>query len=309
MAGRCRDRRFDWPTLIANKDREIARLEAAYTATLRKGRRHHRQDPRSHCRRPHRAIGDRRARARSLYPDRDRRHAELRRSNSRHRTCDILERGVPFAAFAAACGGPGRRLYRARIRRHFCRSRLARDVVIYRGENILRGFDDEVRAPCPHATWRSAVSRSSPGARLRRSKKPATRFSVQFSNGNQQTSRLHDVRHRPDAERRQTGAAGSGRRDRQEWRHRRRRIFPHQRCQHLCHRRRDQPHQPHASRDPRGGRVCRNGVRRQADGGRSHQRADSGVLGSRSRSGRPDRSGGARAAASGPMCTAPCSSH
>jgi glutathione reductase (NADPH) len=27
---------FDWPTLIANKDREIARLEAAYTATLNK---------------------------------------------------------------------------------------------------------------------------------------------------------------------------------------------------------------------------------------------------------------------------------
>jgi glutathione reductase (NADPH) len=29
--------RFDWPTLIANKDREIARLEAAYTANLDKG--------------------------------------------------------------------------------------------------------------------------------------------------------------------------------------------------------------------------------------------------------------------------------
>src|SRR5271163_2839336 len=27
---------FDWPTLIANKDREIARLEAAYGATLNK---------------------------------------------------------------------------------------------------------------------------------------------------------------------------------------------------------------------------------------------------------------------------------
>src|SRR6476659_10871786 len=25
---------FDWPTLIANKDKEIARLEAAYTANL-----------------------------------------------------------------------------------------------------------------------------------------------------------------------------------------------------------------------------------------------------------------------------------
>ena len=32
---------FDWPTLIANKDKEIARLEAAYTANLdaRQGRR------------------------------------------------------------------------------------------------------------------------------------------------------------------------------------------------------------------------------------------------------------------------------
>src|SRR3954467_6356409 len=27
---------FDWPTLIANKDKEIARLEAAYVATLGK---------------------------------------------------------------------------------------------------------------------------------------------------------------------------------------------------------------------------------------------------------------------------------
>src|SRR5437588_3820117 len=27
---------FDWPTLTANKDKEIARLEAAYTATLGK---------------------------------------------------------------------------------------------------------------------------------------------------------------------------------------------------------------------------------------------------------------------------------
>src|ERR1700719_5007563 len=27
---------FDWPTLVANKDKEIARLEAAYTMTLEK---------------------------------------------------------------------------------------------------------------------------------------------------------------------------------------------------------------------------------------------------------------------------------
>src|ERR1700752_1021645 len=29
---------FDWPTLIANKDREIARLEAAYTSTLERAK-------------------------------------------------------------------------------------------------------------------------------------------------------------------------------------------------------------------------------------------------------------------------------
>ena len=29
-AGPCRTPTFDWPTLIANKDSEIARLEAAY---------------------------------------------------------------------------------------------------------------------------------------------------------------------------------------------------------------------------------------------------------------------------------------
>ncbi len=37
---------FDWPTLIANKDKEIARLEAAYTANVEKSGATHRQDPR-----------------------------------------------------------------------------------------------------------------------------------------------------------------------------------------------------------------------------------------------------------------------
>src|SRR6476660_9590369 len=30
--------KFDWPTLIANKDREIARLEAAYTSNLERAK-------------------------------------------------------------------------------------------------------------------------------------------------------------------------------------------------------------------------------------------------------------------------------
>ena len=37
---------FDWPTLIANKDREIARLEAAYTRQARALQGRDRQEPR-----------------------------------------------------------------------------------------------------------------------------------------------------------------------------------------------------------------------------------------------------------------------
>ena len=49
----------------------------------------------------------------------------------------------------------------------------------------------------------------------------------------------------------------------------------------LRDRRRDQSHQSHAGRYPRGPRLRRHGVRRQADDSRSHQRADRGVLRSR----------------------------
>ena len=38
MAGPCPEPAFDWPTLIANKDREIARLEAAYRANLERAK-------------------------------------------------------------------------------------------------------------------------------------------------------------------------------------------------------------------------------------------------------------------------------
>ncbi len=41
-----RRRRFDWPTLIANKDKEIARLEGIYTANVEKTGAQDRQDPR-----------------------------------------------------------------------------------------------------------------------------------------------------------------------------------------------------------------------------------------------------------------------
>ena len=45
---------FDWPTLIANKDKEIARLETAYTANLARANVDDRQEPRRARRCAHR---------------------------------------------------------------------------------------------------------------------------------------------------------------------------------------------------------------------------------------------------------------
>ena len=67
---------FDWPTLIANKDREIARLEAAYTSNLERAgvaivkSRAVLEDA-------HRVrlLADRGDRPRPAHPDRDRRRA------------------------------------------------------------------------------------------------------------------------------------------------------------------------------------------------------------------------------------------
>ena len=56
--------RFDWRTLIANKDREIARLEAAYTATLDKAGVTIVKSRAGRRRRPHGATGERRKGAR-----------------------------------------------------------------------------------------------------------------------------------------------------------------------------------------------------------------------------------------------------
>jgi glutathione reductase (NADPH) len=136
---------FDWPTLIANKDREIARLEAAYAANLEK-------------------AGAEVVKARAVFEDAhtlalsngERVHAKhvlvavgaapnhgaeipgiehvissnevfhLERQPKR-----ILIQGGGYIALEFACIFAG----------------LGTDVtVVYRGDNILRGFDNDVRA-------------------------------------------------------------------------------------------------------------------------------------------------------------------
>ena len=88
---------FNWSTLIANKDKEIARLEGAYTATLERARVTI-VKTRAVIADAHTVqLAERQAGAGCLYLDRHRRRAELWRSDSRHRARHLFERGVPFA--------------------------------------------------------------------------------------------------------------------------------------------------------------------------------------------------------------------
>jgi glutathione reductase (NADPH) len=136
---------FDWATLIANKDRETTRLEAAYTANL----------TRSHVEiLKTRAVledahtvrllaDDRRVRARHIlvatggWPGMGTGIAGIEHVISSNEALDLKElprriliQGGGYIAVEFACIFAG----------------LGSEVtLVYRGENILRGFDDDVR--------------------------------------------------------------------------------------------------------------------------------------------------------------------
>jgi glutathione reductase (NADPH) len=136
---------FDWRTLIANKDKEIARLEAAYTGTLNRNKveivksRAVLEDAHTV-----RLVADgRRIRARHILvatgaapslgdPIPGLKHAIT--SNEAFHLAElprhVVVQGGGYIAVEFACifAGLG-----------------ARTTLVYRGENILRGFDDDVR--------------------------------------------------------------------------------------------------------------------------------------------------------------------
>ena len=101
-------------------------------------RRGNRQDPRGARRRQHGAPRQRQDRQGPLHPDRHRRRAQSRPCHSRHRACDLLERGVSSARTAEAHPDPGRRLHRAGIRLHLRRLRLRRDGGLSRRQHPAR---------------------------------------------------------------------------------------------------------------------------------------------------------------------------
>jgi len=137
---------FDWPTLIANKDREIARLEAAYTTNLERSKvaivksRAEIVDPHTvklvadgtTVRAKHILIATGAAPALGKAIEG---HQHVISSNEAFHLNELPQRiliqggGYIAVEFAGIFNGLG-----------------AQVTLVYRGDNILRGFDDDLRA-------------------------------------------------------------------------------------------------------------------------------------------------------------------
>jgi glutathione reductase (NADPH) len=136
---------FDWPTLIANKDREIARLEAAYTSTLQR-------------------AGVTIVKSRAILDDAD--TVRLTGDGERIRAKHILIATGGTPSLGDEIPGiehvisSNEAFHLKKLPRHvvvqgggFIAVEFAcifaglgaQVTLIYRGENILRGFDDDVR--------------------------------------------------------------------------------------------------------------------------------------------------------------------
>lgn len=172
---------FDWPTLIANKDKEIARLEAAYTANLDKS-------------------GVEIAKARAVFADPHTlvlsngdevraKHVLIAVGATPNHGAEIpgiehvissnevfhLERqpkriliqGGGYIALEFACIFAG----------------LGTDVtLVYRGDNILRGFDNDVRAHVRKEMEQAGITILT-GCTVTRVDKHGDEFTSQLSNG------------------------------------------------------------------------------------------------------------------------------
>src|ERR1700731_3067551 len=179
---------FDWPTLIANKDREIARLEAAYTANVEKS-------------------GARVVKTRAVFEDAH----TLRLASG--------EAGKARYVLGATGGAPNHGLAIPGIEHVissnevFHLAALPRRIVIqgggyialefacifagfgtdvtviYRGDNILRGFDEDVRAHVRAEMERQGITILT-GCTVNKVDKPGREFISHLSNGSSIASDL-----------------------------------------------------------------------------------------------------------------------
>jgi glutathione reductase (NADPH) len=177
---------FDWPTLIANKDKEIDRLEAAYTRTLEKA-----------------AVDI--VKQRALVADA---HTVQLADGKRVRAAYILVATGGTPSYGDSIPGlehaissneafhlerlPHRVLIQGGgyIALEFAGifAGLGSQVtVIYRGDNILRGFDDEVRSHVRTDMEKRGIKVVT-GCKVAAIEKDADRFFVRFNNGFQHTA-------------------------------------------------------------------------------------------------------------------------
>ncbi len=174
---------FDWPTLIANKDREIARLEAAYTATLEK-------------------AGVTIVKSHAVLADA---HTVQLANGDQVRAAYILiatgaapNNGDPIPGIEHAISS-NEAFHLARLPQHvlvqgggYIAIEFAgifaglggQVTLIYRGENILRGFDDDVRTHVRMDMEQHGI-RVFTGCRVAAIEQTGSRFSAHLSSGNQ----------------------------------------------------------------------------------------------------------------------------
>ncbi len=174
---------FDWPTLIANKDREIARLEAAYTATLTK-------------------AGVRIGKSRAVLADA---HTVQLANGERVRAAYVLiatggapSYGDPIPGLEHAISS-NEAFHLPELPRHIViqgggyvavefagifAGLGAQVTLVYRGENILRGFDDDVRRHVRTDMEKRGI-RVLTGCKIAAIRQAGGRFSAHLSSGNE----------------------------------------------------------------------------------------------------------------------------
>jgi glutathione reductase (NADPH) len=177
---------FDWPTLIANKDKEIARLEAAYTATLEK-------------------AGVTIVKNRAVIADA---HTLQLAGGERVRAAYILIATGGAPTFGEPIPGI-EHVISSNEAFHLPKLPLqvviqgggyiavefagifaglgAQVTLVYRGENILRGFDDDVRQHVRMDMEKHGM-RVITGCKIAAIERSGSRFSTRLSGGNQVTA-------------------------------------------------------------------------------------------------------------------------
>ena len=284
---------FDWRTLVANKDKEIARLEAAYTTNVEKS-------------------GAEVVKTRAVLDDAN----TVRLANGK----TVKARYILIATGGAPNHGPAipgiEHVISSNEAFHLPElpkriliqgggyialefacifAGYGSDVtVVYRGDNILRGFDDDVRAHVRGEMEKEGITILT-GCTVKSVDKHGKDYTSHLSNGSSVASDqvMFAIGRHPNVANLGLDKAGvainpkNGGVAVDGWS----KIIG---AEHLCHRRCHPSLQPDAGRDPRRPRLRRYRVRQAAGAGRSRHDSDRGVLAARGRHGRTDRDGSPR---------------